>query len=131
MSQNDPLNPKDSQQIEGADVQEVDGAAVPIADGQSLEDTPLAARETVKSRSTERDIQGMENSGETHHMSIALTIGATIGVIGLILVLYGLWGNADYSRSDGINVNIWWGLVMLIFGIIMSIGGYFAAHRHV
>jgi len=66
------------------------------------------------------DVQGMESSGETHKLSIALTIGATIGLIGLILLLYGLFGDANYSRSDGINVNLWWGLVMVVFGILMS-----------
>ena len=62
-------------------------------------------------------------------MSIALTIGATIGLIGLILLLYGLFGSADYSRSDHINIDLWWGLVMLIFGILMSTGGFISARR--
>lgn len=77
----------------------------------------------------QNDVQGLKGSGETHRMSIALTIGATIGVIGLILFLYGLFGPADYSRSDGININLWWGLVMIVFGILMSIGGYISSRR--
>jgi hypothetical protein len=53
-------------------------------------------------------------------------IGLLFGVFGLLLVLYGvLGGTADYSRSLGINVNLWWGLIMLIFGGVM----FFAAHR--
>jgi uncharacterized membrane protein len=60
-----------------------------------------------------------------------LTIGATIGVIGLILLLYGLFGGANYSRSDGININLWWGLVMLVFGILMSIIGFISSRRPV
>jgi hypothetical protein len=75
------------------------------------------------------EIQGQESSGQKHRMSIALTIGATIGAIGLILVLYGLFGHADYSRSDGINVNLWWGLVMTVFGLLMSIVGYISSRR--
>ena len=63
-------------------------------------------------------------AGESHKMSIALTIGATIAAIGLILLLYGLFGQADYSRSDGININLWWGLVMLVFGTGMAVVGY-------
>ena len=77
------------------------------------------------------DIQGLEGSGQKHRMSIALTIGATIGVIGLILLLYGLFGSADYSRSDGININLWWGLLMLVFGILMSLVGYISSRRQV
>jgi hypothetical protein len=75
----------------------------------------------------QHDVQGMKESGQSHKMSIGLTIGATIGAIGLILLLYGLFGPADYSRSDGINIDLWWGLAMLIFGIIMAAGSFIAA----
>lgn len=78
---------------------------------------------------SQEDIQGMQSSGEKHRLSIAFTIGLTIGVIGLIILLYGLFGTADYSRSHGININLWWGLLMVIFGLIMSAGGYLAGHR--
>ncbi len=73
--------------------------------------------------------EDMQVSGESHKMSIALTIGATIAAIGLILLLYGLFGQADYSRSDGININLWWGLVMLVFGLVMATGGYISWRR--
>jgi drug/metabolite transporter (DMT)-like permease len=72
---------------------------------------------------------GTQTAGEGHKMSIALTIGATIALIGLILLLYGLFGNANYTRSDGININFWWGLLMLVFGLLMSAGGYIASKR--
>lgn len=75
------------------------------------------------------DVQDMKKSSNSHRMSIAITIGGTIGLIGLVLVFYGLFGNANYGQSDGINVNLWWGLVMLIFGILMSTGGYISARR--
>ncbi|MBV8102375.1 MAG: hypothetical protein JOZ31_24795 [Verrucomicrobia bacterium] len=53
-------------------------------------------------------------------------IGLLFAVFGVLLVLYGLLGGtADYSRSLGINVNLWWGLIMLIFGGLM----FFAAYR--
>ncbi len=73
--------------------------------------------------------QGMEDSGETHRLSISATIGATIGVIGLVILLYGLLGHADYSRSQGININLWWGLLMVIFGLLMGGGSYLSSHR--
>ena len=78
---------------------------------------------------SQNDVQGMKGSGDSHKMSIALTIGATIGVIGLVLLLYGLFGGANYSRSDGININLWWGLVMVVFGIVMSVIGYISSRR--
>ena len=53
-------------------------------------------------------------------------IGLLFVIFGLLLVLYGLLGGtAEYSRSLGINVNLWWGLIMLIFGGLM----FSAAHR--
>lgn len=78
------------------------------------------------------EAQGMEESGSNpaHRMSIALTIGATISLIGLILLLYGLFGNADYSRSAGININLWWGLLMFVFGAVMSGGSYLFNKSH-
>ncbi|HZR39936.1 MAG TPA: hypothetical protein VFB12_07465 [Ktedonobacteraceae bacterium] len=78
---------------------------------------------------SQNDVQGMQPSGQKHRMSIALTIGATIGLIGLVLLLYGLFGHADYSRSDGININLWWGLLMFVFGIVMAAIGYISSHR--
>jgi hypothetical protein len=53
-------------------------------------------------------------------------IGLLFVVFGLLLVLYGLLGGtAEYSRSLGINVNLWWGVIMLLFGGLM----FFAAYR--
>jgi hypothetical protein len=53
-------------------------------------------------------------------LDIRLPIGGLFTVIGLLLVSYGLLaGKAIYQASLGINVNFWWGLVMLGFGLIM------------
>lgn len=76
------------------------------------------------------DVQGMEPSAQRHRMSIALTIGATIALIGLIILLYGMFGHPDLSRSGGINIDLWWGLVMVIFGLLMTGGGYLSTKRH-
>jgi hypothetical protein len=86
------------------------------------------SQEDVQTMSQE-DVQDMQSSEQTHRMSIALTIGVTIGLIGLVLLLYGLLGHVNYSRSDGINVNFWWGLVMFIFGVLMAVGGYLSSRR--
>ncbi len=40
--------------------------------------------------------------------------------MGTLLAIYGVTSNpAIYTASLGINVNLWWGLVMLAFGLIM------------
>jgi hypothetical protein len=54
-------------------------------------------------------------------LDIRTPIGLMFGIFGLLLVGYGLLtnGSAIYQRSLGINVNLWWGLVLLLFGGIM------------
>jgi hypothetical protein len=53
-------------------------------------------------------------------LDVRLPIGMMFTILGAILVVYGLAsGSAIYARSLGINVNLWWGLVLLVFGIVM------------
>jgi hypothetical protein len=55
---------------------------------------------------------------------IRLPIGYLFTILGVLLTLYGLMTNsAAYQRSLGININLTWGVVLLIFGLIMA---YFA-----
>ncbi len=58
-------------------------------------------------------------------LDIRYPIGLMFGIIGLVMVLYGALTGADpmYQRSLGINVNVWWGAVLLVFGALML---YFA-----
>ena len=57
-------------------------------------------------------------------LDIRLPIGLMFGLLGLILSAFGLIGDKDeYKSSLGINVNLWWGLVMLVFGVVMFIMG--------
>jgi hypothetical protein len=52
-------------------------------------------------------------------------IGLLFITFGVLLVLYGLFsGTAAYARSLGIDVNLWWGLIMLIFGGLMFLAAY-------
>lgn len=56
------------------------------------------------------------------NVDIRLPIGGLFSLIGLILVVLGLVTLGDqelYARSLGYNVNLWWGLVMLGFGLGM------------
>ncbi len=58
-------------------------------------------------------------------LDIRYPIGLMFGIIGLVMVVYGALTGADpmYQRSLGINVNVWWGVVLLVFGALML---YFA-----
>jgi hypothetical protein len=57
-------------------------------------------------------------------LDIRLPMGAFFVLIGLILSGYGWLGNKEiYQQSLGINVNLGWGLVLLLFGLVMVIAG--------
>ena len=54
---------------------------------------------------------------------LRIPVGLMFTVFGLILSGVGLFGGADlYRKSLGINMNLWWGLVMLVFGVLMLVG---------
>lgn len=62
-------------------------------------------------------------------LDVRLPIGGMFSLFGIILVVYGLVsGEEIYQRSLGINVNLWWGLVLLVFGLAM-LGLAFRAYR--
>jgi hypothetical protein len=55
-------------------------------------------------------------------LDIRLPIGGLFVVLGLILGGYGVATSGDavrYERSMSVNINLWWGLVMLVFGGLM------------
>ncbi|MCX6249094.1 MAG: hypothetical protein NTW10_15315 [Bacteroidetes bacterium] len=55
-------------------------------------------------------------------IDIKFPIGLMFSILGLILTIFGLFTNADavlYQRSLGININLWSGSGMLVFGILM------------
>ncbi|MFY9557299.1 MAG: hypothetical protein WAV20_02970 [Blastocatellia bacterium] len=53
-------------------------------------------------------------------LDIRVPIGLMFTLFGLLLLVYGLISDkAIYQRSLGINVNLAWGAVLLIFGLVM------------
>ena len=57
-------------------------------------------------------------------LDIRLPIGLMFSLLGALLIISGLTANRRiFQRSLGINVNLWWGIVMLAFGIIMLLLG--------
>jgi hypothetical protein len=62
-------------------------------------------------------------------LDIRLPIGMLFSICGTLLVLFGALGNRQlYERSLNININLWWGLAMLVFGVIMLALG--RSHKH-
>ena len=63
-------------------------------------------------------------------LDIRIPIGGLFVVLGSLLAGYGLFSNpAIYQRSLGIDVNLWWGVVLLVFGIAMLALAWRAARR--
>jgi hypothetical protein len=57
---------------------------------------------------------------------IRIPIGILFLVLGVILAIYGVATRSDvtlYGRSENIVVNLWWGLVMVVFGGLMLFFG--------
>ncbi len=66
-------------------------------------------------------------------LDIRIPIGGMFSLLGLLLLVYGLatHGSEMYQRSLSINVNAWWGLVILLFGAAMLLLAWRAAKRGV
>jgi hypothetical protein len=55
-------------------------------------------------------------------LDIKIPIGLMFSILGLLLGIYGLSTMSDtamYQKSFGININLWSGVFMLIFGSVM------------
>jgi uncharacterized membrane protein len=55
------------------------------------------------------------------NLDIRTPIGYFFSLVGLILIAFGLTSNSQIyeQHSLGINVNLWWGLVLVVFGLVM------------
>lgn len=57
-------------------------------------------------------------------LDIRWPIGLMFSLVGLMMTIYGFMtkGNTEmYQRSLGININLVWGIILLIFGAFMLI----------
>ena len=58
-------------------------------------------------------------------LDIRLPLGLIFLITGLIMLGYGVAtsGSAIYALSMGINLNLIWGAVMVVFGVVMTLLG--------
>jgi len=65
-------------------------------------------------------------------LDLRIPIGLLLSIIGVLLTGYGLLGDPQvYQRSLGININLWWGLVLLLTGGLLLIFARRAASKGV
>jgi len=60
------------------------------------------------------------------NLDLRIPLGLMFSLTGLILTIFGLKTNGNealYAQSLGINANLWWGLVLLAFGLTMFLMG--------
>ncbi len=63
-------------------------------------------------------------------LDIRIPLGALFTLLGALLAGYGLFGGAQLARrSLGINIDLWWGLVLLAFGGTMLLLAWRARAR--
>lgn len=62
--------------------------------------------------------EGPTGEGGSHALSIGYYIGALILVLGVIVTLTGVFGPTRPSEAKlGFDINLWGGLVMVLFGL--------------
>lgn len=65
-------------------------------------------------------------------LDIRWPIGLMFSLVGALLMVYGLVTGSDeelYSRSLGLNVNLLWGMALLVFGGFMLLMAWRGAKR--
>src|SRR5215203_2056258 len=62
-----------------------------------------------------------EHSGTNHSMAIGFYIAALILIYGVTMVLTGIVSSSGSAPEGdlGFNVNLWWGLVMVVAGCVI------------
>ncbi|MEO6445590.1 MAG: hypothetical protein ABIZ91_01000 [Gemmatimonadaceae bacterium] len=59
---------------------------------------------------------------ESGGLDLRYPIGGLFLIIGAILTVYGIMtaGNTEmYVRATAVNINLWWGMIMIVFGGVM------------
>jgi hypothetical protein len=66
-------------------------------------------------------------------LDLRIPMGLMFTIVGAILTILGLatGGNPMYAKSAGLNINLIWGIVMLVFGATMFLLGRRAQSRPV
>jgi hypothetical protein len=65
-------------------------------------------------------------------LDVRLPIGGLFTALGLLLGGYGLATAGDpshYARSLSVNINLWWGVVMLAFGLTLVAAVWLSRRR--
>jgi hypothetical protein len=63
-------------------------------------------------------------------LDLRIPIGLLFALLGVLLAIYGLVSDrAIYLVSLGVNINAWWGLVLMLFGALMLGSAWLSARK--
>ncbi len=64
-------------------------------------------------------------------LDLRYPMGLMFALVGAMLAIYGFFTRNDiiYNHSLGLNVNLYWGLVLLGFGLVVLVLAFFAPHE--
>jgi hypothetical protein len=64
-------------------------------------------------------------------LDIRIPIGLMSSILGVMLGVFGLVSNREIYKihSLSVNVNLWWGCALLVFGLFMLLLAYVASQR--
>lgn len=63
-------------------------------------------------------------------MDLRLPIGIFFVLVGMIMIVYGVVSPHDIPNiTEKVNINLYWGIVLLVFGVPMTIFGWKAEAR--
>jgi hypothetical protein len=66
------------------------------------------------------------------NLDLRIPMGLMFTFTGAIMTTWGIKTNGDatlYAKSLGINANLWWGMVLLVFGLTMFLLGQRSQRR--
>ncbi len=69
-----------------------------------------------------------EHSGTNHSMAIGFYIASIVLIYGVTITLSGIFSLGEQHAHIGFDVNLWWGLVMVVAGCVI-LGMTFASPR--
>ncbi len=53
--------------------------------------------------------------------NLNFTMGAVFSILGTLIMIYGLISPPTLASLDGFNINLWWGALTLLFGVIFGV----------
>jgi hypothetical protein len=62
-------------------------------------------------------------------LDLRIPIGALFTTLGVLLAGYGVVTGGEPTHPSPVNLNLWWGLVMLAFGLLLLFGASRARRR--